>query len=112
MQARVELIHANWSEADEYMAPPTVGNLATVDPGAIVAPPAGMEIGYVPIVTRQESTPEKLRVFILAGQSNMQGYGKIYEGSNGAAGAMTVASFTPSLRRCRGDFLRLHPRHV
>ena len=95
MQARVELIHANWSEQDEYMAPPTVGNLATVDPGAIVAPPAGMEIGYVPIVTRQESTPEKLRVFILAGQSNMQGYGKIYEGSNGAVGAI-VASFTPT----------------
>ena len=44
-------------------------------------------MGYVPIVTRQESTPEKLRVFILAGQSNMQGYGKIYEGSNGAAGS-------------------------
>ena len=72
-----------------------VGNLATVDPGAIVSPPAGMEIGYVPIVTRQESTPEKLRVFILAGQSNMQGYGKIYEGSNGAVGAI-VASFTPT----------------
>ena len=93
------------------MAPPTVGNLATVDPGAIVTPPAGMEIGYVPIVTRQESTPEKLRVFILAGQSNMQGYGKIYEGSNGAVGAI-VASFTPSLRRCRGNFVRLHLRHV
>ena len=77
------------------MAPPSVGNLATVDPGAIVSPPAGMEIGYVPIVTRQESTPEKLRVFILAGQSNMQGYGKIYEGSNGAVGAI-VASFTPT----------------
>ena len=60
MQARVELIHANWSEEDEYMAPPTVGNLATVDPGAIVTPPAGMEVGYVPIVTRQESTPEKV----------------------------------------------------
>ena len=57
------------------MAPPTVGNLARVDPGALVVPPAGMEVGYVPIVTRQESTPEKLRVFILAGQSNMQGYG-------------------------------------
>jgi hypothetical protein len=95
MQARVELIHSNWNLEDEYMAPPTVGNLATVDPGALVVPPAGMEVGYVPIVTRQESTPEKLRVFILAGQSNMQGYGKIATGSNGAAG-ITVASFTPT----------------
>jgi hypothetical protein len=57
MQARAELIHANWGIEDEYMAPPTVGNLATVDPGALVVPPAGMEVGYVPIVTRQESIP-------------------------------------------------------
>jgi len=95
MQARVELIHSNWGVEDDYMPPPTVGNLATVDPGALVTPPAGMEVGYVPIVTRQESTPEKLRVFILAGQSNMQGHGKISGGSNGAAGVI-VTSFTPT----------------
>lgn len=82
MQARVELIHANWSHLDEYMAPPEVGNLATLDPGAIVDPPAGLEIGYVPIVTRQESTPEKVRVFVLAGQSNMQGYGTVVDPEN------------------------------
>tara|TARA_B110000459_G_C16611457_1_gene496403 strand:- start:105 stop:3299 length:3195 start_codon:yes stop_codon:yes gene_type:complete len=82
MQARVELIHSNWSHTDEYMAPPVVGNLATLDPGVIVEPPVGLEIGYVPIVTRQESTPEKVRVFVLAGQSNMQGYGKIEDAEN------------------------------
>ena len=87
MQARIELIHSNWSSSDEYMAPPSVGNLATLDPGAIVEPPAGLETGYVPIITRQESTPEKVRIFVIAGQSNMQGYGKITEGSNGGESA-------------------------
>ena len=35
------------------------------------------------------------KIFILAGQSNMQGQGNIYNGSNGVAGD-TVATFTPS----------------
>ncbi|MFH4968446.1 sialate O-acetylesterase [Gaetbulibacter sp. M240] len=77
MQTRVELIHSNWSHTDEYLAPPSIGNLATIDPKAIVEPPAGFEIGYVPIVTRQAKTQAKVRVFILAGQSNMQGQGVI-----------------------------------
>ena len=79
MQERIELIHSNWSHTDEYIAPPSIGNLATIDPKAIVEPPAGFEIGYVPIVTRQEKTPAKVRVFILAGQSNMQGQGAIID---------------------------------
>ena len=82
MQERVEMIHSNWSHTDEYLAPPTLGKLATIDPEAIVQPPVGMEIGYVPIVTRQEKTKTKLRVFILAGQSNMQGQGTINDPEN------------------------------
>ncbi len=82
MQERIELIHSNWSHTDDYLAPPTVGNLATLDPSIIVTPPAGLEIGYVPIVTRQEKTPSKLRVFVLAGQSNMEGYGTIEDPEN------------------------------
>ena len=54
LQERVELIHTHWSKDDEYLAPPTRGELASLDPGIIVEPPAGLEIGYVPIVTRQE----------------------------------------------------------
>lgn len=77
LQNRVELIHANWSHTDEYLAPPSIGKIATLDPAVIVQPPAGLEIGYVPIVTRQEKTPAKIRVFVLAGQSNMQGFGTI-----------------------------------
>ncbi|MEM8585059.1 MAG: sialate O-acetylesterase [Bacteroidota bacterium] len=82
LQERVELIHANWSHTDDYMAPPAIGQVATLDPNAIVRPPAGLEIGYVPIVTRQEKSSRKVRVFVLAGQSNMQGYGKIDDPQN------------------------------
>ncbi len=82
LQSRVELIHSNWSHTDEYLAPPQVGQIATVDPAGIVQPPAGMEVGYVPIVTRQEKTQPKVKVFVLAGQSNMQGYGSIVDPEN------------------------------
>lgn len=40
-------------------------------------------------------TTAQVRVFVLAGQSNMQGQGKIYEGSNGAMGVV-MATFTPT----------------
>jgi hypothetical protein len=30
-----------------------IGKLAEIDPALIVTPPKGMEVGYVPIVTRQ-----------------------------------------------------------
>jgi len=30
-----------------------VGTLAELDPAVIVTPPKGLEVGYVPIVTRQ-----------------------------------------------------------
>jgi len=82
LQKRVELIHSNWSHTDEYMAPPVVGAVATIDPEAIVQAPAGLEIGYVPIVTRQEKSQSKVRVFVLAGQSNMEGYGIIEDAEN------------------------------
>ncbi len=54
MQARVEQIHRDWGKDETYMAPPTAGQLADLDPNIIVTPPAGLEVGYVPIVTRQE----------------------------------------------------------
>ncbi|MEM9921960.1 MAG: sialate O-acetylesterase, partial [Bacteroidota bacterium] len=59
-------------------------------PEIIVTPPAGMEIGYVPIVTRQEKTPSKLRVFVLAGQSNMQGYGLVDDAENTSGSLVDV----------------------
>jgi hypothetical protein len=63
IQAFVEKIHAKWPIDRQYMAPPSRGALVTLDPALLVTPPKGMEIGYVPIVTRQalphgkETTP-------------------------------------------------------
>lgn len=47
------------------------------------------------IISEMLSAQSTVQVFVLAGQSNMQGQGKIYEGSNGALGD-TVATFLPS----------------
>ena len=53
LQKRVEILHAHWTKDREYLPPPKVGRLADLDPAVIVTPPPGLEIGYVPIVTRQ-----------------------------------------------------------
>jgi hypothetical protein len=54
MQSKVEMLHRAWTKDRDYLAPPTVGKLADLDPAQIVTPPKGFEIGYVPIATRQE----------------------------------------------------------
>lgn len=54
MQKRVELLHRHWTRDRNYLAPPASGSLADLDPAMIVSPPPGLEVGYVPIVTRQE----------------------------------------------------------
>jgi hypothetical protein len=53
LQARVEKLHRTWTKDRNYLAPPASGNLAEIDPALIVTPPPGMEVGYVPIATRQ-----------------------------------------------------------
>lgn len=53
LQKRVEMLHRKWTKDREYLPPPTVGKLADLDPSVLVTPPRGLEIGYVPIVTRQ-----------------------------------------------------------
>jgi hypothetical protein len=54
MQTKVEKLHRVWTKDRDYLAPPTVGKLADLDPAQVVTPPKGLEIGYVPIATRQE----------------------------------------------------------
>jgi hypothetical protein len=54
IQKRVELLHRYWTKDRKYLAPPASGQLADLDPALIVTPPKNLEIGYVPIVTRQE----------------------------------------------------------
>lgn len=53
LQERVEKIHRHWSPDKEYLPPPDAGKLAAIDPALMVTPPEGLEIGYVPIATRQ-----------------------------------------------------------
>jgi hypothetical protein len=55
MQRFAEAVHTHWPiTGRDYMPPPsTGGRLAALDDGLIVEPPAGLEVGYVPIVTRQ-----------------------------------------------------------
>jgi hypothetical protein len=53
LQANVEKIHQAWTNGGTYLAPPTMGELCDVDPALLVTPPAGLEIGYVPIATSQ-----------------------------------------------------------
>lgn len=53
LQARVEKLHRTWRKDRNYLAPPASGKLADLDPALIVTPPPGLEVGYVPIVTRQ-----------------------------------------------------------
>jgi hypothetical protein len=55
LQAFVEQIHRSWTIDRDYMPPPTTGELVALDPALFVTPPDGLEVGYVPIVTRQEA---------------------------------------------------------
>ena len=54
LQALVEKLHAHWPIDRDYIAPPTRGKLVALDSALVVTPPPGLEVGYVPIVTRQE----------------------------------------------------------
>lgn len=54
VQAKVEKLHRAWPRNRNYLAPPAAGKLADIDPALIVRPPKGLEVGYVPIATKQE----------------------------------------------------------
>jgi hypothetical protein len=54
MQVKVEKLHRAWKKDRDYLPPPKVGKLTSLDPAQIVKPPKGLEVGYVPIATRQE----------------------------------------------------------
>jgi len=54
LQKTVEKIHKSCADGPEFMAPPTKGELAEFDPGLLVKPPEGKEVGWVPLIVRQE----------------------------------------------------------
>ena len=55
LQNRVEKLHRNWTKDKQYLPEPDFGELADIDPALIMTPPKGMEVGYVPIATKQEA---------------------------------------------------------
>lgn len=57
LQGVVEALHRAWPIDGEYMPKPTHGELVALDPALLVTPPPGMQVGYVPIVVRQERAP-------------------------------------------------------
>lgn len=54
LQKAVEKIHKSCAAGSDFMAPPTKGELAEFDPGLLVNPPEGKEVGWVPLIVRQE----------------------------------------------------------
>lgn len=100
LQAKVEAIHAGWPIDGKYMADPSPGSpeLALLDENALVTPPAGLENGYVPIVTAQRRIVE----------------GEIRERAPRVAAAGSVltisaeiVSLTGATARIGGDFLKI-----
>ena len=53
LQTWVESLHAASGVNGLTIAAPSAGTLTTLDPALLVAPPAGFEKGYVPIVIKQ-----------------------------------------------------------
>lgn len=53
LQARVERVHQKWTKDRDYLPSPAIGKLAEIEPALIVTPPPGLEVGCVPIGTRQ-----------------------------------------------------------
>lgn len=54
LQQLIEAMHENWPIDQDYMRPLSSGELVSFDQALFVTPPTGLEIGYVPIVIRQE----------------------------------------------------------
>ena len=53
LQSIIEGMHEHWPIDRGYLPGPGGGDLASFDPALFVTPPAGLEVGYVPIVVWQ-----------------------------------------------------------
>ncbi len=62
VQKRVEMIHSQWSRDASFVPDPKQA-LASLDQGLLVKPPAGLEIGYVPVCVHQQAVAEPLPEF-------------------------------------------------
>ena len=54
LQSLIEKIHAEWPIDRDYMPEPTFGKLVSIDKNLIVTPPKGMEVGFVPVIIKQD----------------------------------------------------------
>jgi hypothetical protein len=86
LQERVEQIHTNWLYTDNYLPDLDSGTLVSLDPALIVTPPPGMEIGYVPVVTRQGLDTAMVHVVDCINGKNI----KIYP--NPSSGIITISA--------------------
>jgi hypothetical protein len=54
MQSMVEKMHTQYGMNGPTIAPPSSGNLVSIDSGLFVTPPANLSVGYVPIAIGQQ----------------------------------------------------------
>ncbi len=54
LQTIIEKIHTHWNIENDFMTPLKKGDLVTIDNALLVTPPKGYEVGFVPIVIKQE----------------------------------------------------------
>ncbi len=95
MQRRAELLHTHWTKDREYLPPPMFGELAEIDPALIVTPPKGMEIGYVPIVTKQEDASSINQWSFEQSDESFTGHHRFVEGVKGKA--IVMDGYTSSI---------------
>ena len=53
LQTIVEQIHTEWGQQTEFIKPPSRGDLVELQQEVLVEPPAGAEVGWVPVVISQ-----------------------------------------------------------
>jgi hypothetical protein len=134
LQERVEQIHTNWLYTDNYLPDLDSGTLVSLDPALIVTPPSGMEIGYVPIVTRQELDTATVNVvdrkygkdikiypnpsngfIIIAADEHLKGEIVIYDATGKLVHSVNINAYSNQLELSLSDgmyFLQVRTHHV
>jgi hypothetical protein len=74
LQALIVSMHRNWTKDKNYMPNPSNGALVSFDPALLVTPPTGFEVGYVPLVTKQEISNSKPPIVNLTAPTNNVSY--------------------------------------
>ena len=105
LQSLVEKIHREWPVDRDYMAPPTKGELASLDPALLVTPPEGMEYGFVPIVTNQRKEEPNTHWTFDKKEDSITGFHRLVEGVKGKA--IIMDGYTTKIERPASQFHQL-----